>query len=47
MADPQHEQHEEFQEWIGRRFDSEEFDAVKATKRMRRGLSDWRSEYWI
>jgi hypothetical protein len=43
MADPDHERHEEFREWIGGRFDPEAFDAAKATKRMRRGLPDWRS----
>src|SRR5262245_58337854 len=41
MADPDHERHEEFRQWIGGRFDPEAFDAGKATKRMRRGLPDW------
>ncbi len=44
MADPEHERHEEFREWIGGRFDPEAFDPAKATKRMWRGLPDWRSE---
>jgi hypothetical protein len=44
MADPDHERHEEFREWIGARFDSEAFDAAKTTVRMHRGLPDWRSE---
>ena len=37
MADPDHEQHEDFMEWSGP-FDSEAFDAAKATKEMQRGL---------
>jgi len=41
LADPDHEQHDDFMEWAGP-FDSEEFDAGKATKAMRRGLPDWR-----
>ena len=28
-------------------FNPEAFDATKATKRMRRGLPDWRSERWM
>ena len=42
MADPQHDRHEEFREWIGGSFDPDAFDTAKATKRMRRGLPDWR-----
>jgi hypothetical protein len=41
LADPNHEQHKEFKEWAGP-FDPEEFDAEKSTKKMRRGLPDWR-----
>jgi hypothetical protein len=41
LADPSHEQHEEFKQWAGN-FDPEEFDADKMTKLMRRGLSEWR-----
>jgi hypothetical protein len=41
IADPKHEQHDDFVEWGGD-FDSEMFDAEKATKKMRRGLPDWR-----
>jgi hypothetical protein len=37
-----HEQHEEMLEWVGGRFDPEAFDPAKATKRMWRGLPDWR-----
>jgi hypothetical protein len=43
MADPKHEQHEEFTEWRGS-FDPEKFDAHAATKTMRRGLPKWREE---
>ncbi len=46
MADPEHEEHESFRRWRGR-FDPEKFDADKATKRMRRGLPDWRQERWM
>jgi len=41
LADPSHEQHDEFLEWRGP-FDPEQFDAAKTTKTMRRGLPDWR-----
>lgn len=41
LADPNHEQHDDYTEWAGP-FDSEEFDAEKVTKAMRRGLPDWR-----
>jgi hypothetical protein len=47
MADPDHERHYEFSGWIGGSFDSEAFEAAAATKRMRRGLPDWRSQQWI
>ena len=46
MADPEHEEHESFMRWRGP-FDPEAFDAGMATKRMRRGLPDWRRETWI
>jgi hypothetical protein len=42
IRDPAHEQHEEMVEWIGGRFDPDKFDAVAATRRMRKGLPDWR-----
>lgn len=42
IADPKHERHEEMLEWGGP-FDPDEFDAGEATKRMRRGLPDWRA----
>jgi hypothetical protein len=41
LADPSHEQHDEFLEWRGP-FDPEKFDSAKTTKLMRRGLPDWR-----
>jgi hypothetical protein len=43
MTDPQNEEHESFLEWRGP-FDPEKFDSGAATKRMRRGLPDWRRE---
>jgi hypothetical protein len=41
MADPNHEQHEEFKEWGGA-FDPEKFNAQATTNEMRRGLPNWR-----
>ena len=41
LADPKHEEHESYLEWGGP-FDPEKFDAQAATKRMRRGLPNWR-----
>jgi Plasmid pRiA4b ORF-3-like protein len=46
MADPEHEGHEELLGWRGS-FEPEAFDTVKATKKMWRGLPDWRSERWL
>jgi len=42
IANPRHEEHESMLEWIGGRFDPEEFDAKQATKEMKKGLPDWR-----
>jgi len=42
IADPDDEEHEQFLTWVGGSFDPEVFDPEKATKRMRRGLPDWR-----
>lgn len=42
LADPKHEQHDNFTEWGGD-FDPENFDAKQATKVMKKGLPDWRS----
>ena len=50
IADPREERHEEFLQWIGGKFDPNAFDPQKATKRMQRGLPDWRrmaSEQWL
>lgn len=46
LADPEHEEHDSYVRWRGR-FDPEKFEADKATKRMRRGLPDWRQDRWI
>jgi hypothetical protein len=46
MADPEHEERESFMRWRGP-FDPEQFDTRMATRRMRRGLPDWRREAWI
>lgn len=40
ITDPQHSEHEYFLEWSGP-FDPAEFDAVKATRRMKKGLPVW------
>jgi hypothetical protein len=34
-------------EWVGGRFDPDAFDPVKASKAMKKGLPDWRSEPWV
>ena len=41
MANSNHERHKEFMEWQGP-FDPEAFDAETTTKRMKRGLPNWR-----
>ena len=41
MPNPKHEEHESFMEWRGL-FDAEKFDAEAVTRRMRRGLPNWR-----
>jgi len=40
ITDPSHSEHDEFLEWYGP-FDPTEFDAAKATRRMRGGLPTW------
>ena len=40
LADPKHEQHDDFVEWAGE-FDPEMFDVEKTTKLMWRGLPLW------
>jgi hypothetical protein len=42
IRDPDHEQYEEMTEWVGGRFDPDEFDPATATQRMWKGLPDWR-----
>ena len=42
IQNPGHERHEELLEWVGGRFNPEEFDPVAATKAMKKGLPDWR-----
>lgn len=42
LADPKHEQHDDFIEWGGD-FDPKEFDAGETTKAMKKGLPDWRN----
>jgi hypothetical protein len=42
LEDQEHEEHEDSVNWIGGHFDPEEFDAMKVTRRMRRGLPNWR-----
>lgn len=42
IADPGHERHREFLTWVGGAFDPVAFDPVAATRRMQRGLPDWR-----
>jgi hypothetical protein len=43
LADPKHEQHDDFVRWSGGHFDSEKFDPKEATKHMKRGLPNWRA----
>ena len=42
IANPRHDEHDENLIWVGGSFDPEHFDPEKATKRMLRGLPDWR-----
>jgi hypothetical protein len=47
ITDPENEDRDGLLEWAGGAFDPEAFDAAKATRAMRRGLPDWRSERWV
>ena len=47
LADPEHEDHDGLLEWAGGSFHPEAFDPAAATRAMRRGLPDWRSERWV
>ncbi len=40
ISDPRHSEHDEYLQWHGP-FDPAEFDAAKATRRMRKGLPTW------
>ncbi len=42
LADPNHEEHMAYRRWIGRKFDAEKFHLTIATRRMQKGLPDWR-----
>lgn len=42
VADPEHEEHQDYVEWCGGSFSPEEFDPKAATRAMRKGLPDWR-----
>jgi len=42
LADVNDDRHDEMLRWRGK-FDSAKFDAEKATKKMRRGLPNWRN----
>jgi Plasmid pRiA4b ORF-3-like protein len=47
IADPEHEEHDSMLRWVGGKFTPEAFDPAKATKKMRRGLPDWRKNAWV
>jgi Plasmid pRiA4b ORF-3-like protein len=47
IQDPDNEQHEEMLEWVGGSFDPADFDAATATRRMKKGLPDWRRNGWF
>jgi Plasmid pRiA4b ORF-3-like protein len=42
IADPKHEEHESMLEWCGGSFTPDAFDPAEATRRMAKGLPDWR-----
>jgi hypothetical protein len=44
LDDPKHEDYKDMKRWIGGRFDPESFDATAATKAMKKGLPDWRTD---
>jgi hypothetical protein len=47
IQNPDNAQHDDMLEWVGGKFDPEAFDPAVATKAMKKGLPDWRSERWI
>lgn len=44
IRNPKHEEHESMLDWIGGHFDSEDFDAKRTTKAMKKGLPNWRKK---
>ena len=42
VADPAHEQHQDYLKWCGGKFDPAKFTAAEATKAMKKGLPNWR-----
>ncbi len=47
ISDPKHEEHTSFLNWCGGSFSPDEFDPTHATRRMVKGLPDWRKEEYI
>jgi hypothetical protein len=47
IQNPDNERHEELLEWVGGEFDPEAFDPAAASKAMRKGLPDWRTNEWF
>jgi hypothetical protein len=47
IADPEDDERDQFVTWAGGKFAPEAFEPEKATKRMRRGLPDWRMMQWF
>jgi hypothetical protein len=47
IADPKHEEHLSFLEWCGGSFSPDQFDPAEATRRMAKGLPDWRKEKYL
>lgn len=44
IRDPKNEEHETALEWVGGRFDPEDFDPKQTTKAMRKGITRWRKD---
>jgi hypothetical protein len=42
IQDEDNERHDEMLEWVGGSFDPEAFNPTAATRRMKKGLPDWR-----
>lgn len=43
VNDPEHESHDELLSWAGGKFAAEEFNPATATRRMKKGLPNWRA----